>query len=1482
MKKTRLLCALLLLASNIISYAQDFSNKGKDFWLGYGYHVSMVSSSSGIPLTTGGTQEMILYFTSDKNAKVTVAIPALGYTQQYTVTQNQVTISNPLPKSGLQDSRISDAGYFNTGIHITSDEAIVAYAHIYNANISGASLLFPTNTLGKDYYSINYTQSSNATFANSFFFIVATEDNTTVEITPSAANKNGKTPGVPFTVTLNQGQIYNVMGTTSGIYGTDLTGSRIRSVGTNGIGGCKKIAVFSGAGKISIGGNGNGSSDNLFAQAFPAAAWGKHYLTAPTGSQPNNFYRICVTDPSTVVKLNGAVLPAASLINGFYYQFKNSNLTNNNIPAPNLIESDKPVLVAQYCTTQGQEGNPGSSPGGDPEMIYLSPVEQTINKITLYSADKYLILQSYINVIIKKRGVSSFTLDGVSMASSFQQHPQDTGYAYAIMPVARGPHSLYADTGFSAIAYGFGYAESYGYNAGTNIRDFTQTAVFKNPYKSIDSAVTCVNTPVQFSVPVNFQPSSIKWDFTAAPNMIPNATVGPVANPAYDSSIAVNGQTIYYYSTKQTYRFSNANTPALRDTIKVYTTSSAPDGCGSTDQVYAIPVKVYELPAADFAVSYSGCVTDSLKISDQSVSGNFPLTRWLWNFGDGSTADLSSRQITPKLYAAPNNYDIKLKVVNGFGCASMEKVLNVKLSSKPVAGFTFPAVTCVNSDIGYTDRSTVQMGAISQWNWNLDNGTGIIVSNTNAAQTTRYATYGIKNVSLQVTTSTGCKSDLFVPTPQVNIHALPEPGFVLPEICLNDASAPFTDTSKVADGSSAGFSYLWQFNAGTPPVTPAPNTLTSTVQNPSVHYNNYGNYKVSLTVTSNGCVSSVTKDFTVNGSNPAADFIVSSTGTLCSNKKVEITNKSTVDFGSLSRLEIFWDQNDPSKKTVDENPVFDKRYSFLYPDFQIPANKSCTITLIAYSGATSSTCKNSVSRTITLNASPKVSFTTIPGICYDAAPRQISQVGYNASVTNAMGSPAFSGTGITNTATGMFDPSVAGVGNFPIQYLAVSDKGCRDSATKNITVWPSPVAKWIVSNPLCEQNALTFTDSSVANYSNIVQWKWEDGKRNTTVRTNGNAFTQVYASAQTYNISLQVLTDSGCRSQVNLQAIKVNYLPKVAFSLPFICLPDGNGQFTDRSTIDDGSQALFSYLWNFDDANDRSASTLKNPVHKYSVLGPYNVKLKVTTKDGCVDSLTQSLTTVYPQPRADFTATPAEVCIGDTVRFQDMGDGKTSQAVTWKWDLANGNTDNVQNPLKRYTDSGSFNISYYFFNGQGCVSDTAVKQIVVDPYPKLVLGPQLHVLEGGIITIKPLFVYGTALQYQWIPSTYLNNDTASRPRSSPLGDIRYQLVLTGKGGCKVNDTIFIKVLLGVEVPNAFSPNGDGINDTWKIKYLESYPGATIEVFNRYGQLVYQSVGYDKEWDGTFKGNPLAVGTYYYVINPKNGRQIVTGSVSIIK
>jgi gliding motility-associated-like protein len=141
---------------------------------------------------------------------------------------------------------------------------------------------------------------------------------------------------------------------------------------------------------------------------------------------------------------------------------------------------------------------------------------------------------------------------------------------------------------------------------------------------------------------------------------------------------------------------------------------------------------------------------------------------------------------------------------------------------------------------------------------------------------------------------------------------------------------------------------------------------------------------------------------------------------------------------------------------------------------------------------------------------------------------------------------------------------------------------------------------------------------------------------------------------------------------------------------------------------------------------------------------------------------------------------------------------------------------------------------------------------------------------------------GNNVSYLWTPSRWLNNPAIAQPTVTPLDDITYTLTVTSAEGCVASDNVFVKVLKAPTIPNTFSPNGDGQHDTWVIKYLDTYPDCTVEIYNRYGQIVFQSTGYSKPWDGTFKGQQLPVGTYYYIINPKHGRQVMTGFVDIIR
>ncbi|MCW3111443.1 MAG: hypothetical protein JWQ09_5949, partial [Segetibacter sp.] len=755
--------------------AQDFSNKGTEFWVGYGYHQSMVVDNN---------QDMVLYFTSNVSATVKVEIPALGYTKTYPVVANKVTESDPVPKSVNQDARLLTEGKYNTGIHITSDNPIVAYTHIYNLTASGASLLFPVNTLGQDYYSLNFTQKSNTHASNSYAFIIATEDNTVVEIIPSAKTIN-HAAGQSFSVTLNKGEIYNLMGATTdhGLNnlseGVDLTGTIIRSV-SNGTSGCKKIAVFSGSGRMYINcGNSddvNVSSDNVIQQIFPRVAWGKKYLTVPTEMLQNNFYRIVVSDPSSIVTINGN--RANNLTNNFYYEFQANT--------PQSIVSDKPIMVAQYISSSGACNN--SSNGiGDPEMIYISPIEQTLDHVTLNSTGHYNITSHFINVIIKSSFKNTFTLDGSNVSSSFVTHPADPAYSYAILPVQKGVHNLNADSGFNAIAYGYGTKESYGYNAGTNVKNLNQHLALQNEYAVVDLPVTCKNTKFQFLITLPYKPSSISWDFANNSNINPNQNITE-NNPKPDSTFIRDGITQYVFRLPTYYSFNATGTYP----VKVIANNQTSDGCNGLQEM-TYNMQVLAPPVANFTFTHGGCVTDTAYFNDASNGNGRPIQKWRWDFGDQTKDTVMNPH---KAFRQAGTYNIKETSINDIGCAT-DTIKPFTIAPQPIANFIFSKPTCEGTPVTFTDQSTIASGKISKWYWDFGNG-NTVTNSTNTPVTRTFSTPGNYTVSLQVENESGCKSEPYkLP---ITIYSSPVINFDMPGACLPSGVAVFTNLATINDG----------------------------------------------------------------------------------------------------------------------------------------------------------------------------------------------------------------------------------------------------------------------------------------------------------------------------------------------------------------------------------------------------------------------------------------------------------------------------------------------------------------------------------------------------------------------------------------------------------------------------------------------------------------------------------------------------------
>jgi gliding motility-associated-like protein len=873
---------------------------------------------------------------------------------------------------------------------------------------------------------------------------------------------------------------------------------------------------------------------------------------------------------------------------------------------------------------------------------------------------------------------------------------------------------------------------------------------------------------------------------------------------------------------------------------------------------------IYAKPIADFTIPAEVCLRNATTITNNSTAANQTIASQYWSFGNGQT----STAVTPtQLYATAGTYNVQLVVTSNQGCVSDTNTKPHTVNPLPTPAFVVATPACETEQITFTNQSTANAGAINKWYWNLANGRVVDTTNGNPFKHS-YANFGVYNIQLAVSTNKGCLSDTL--SKNITINALPKPGFILPEVCLSDAFAIFNDTSTIADGTAASMTYNWNF--GDANATPA-NPNTSTLKNARHKYSAVGAYTITLTVTSaSGCASTITKQLVVNGDIPVSKFDILNSSALCSNIKVEIQNKSTVNFGSLTKTEVYWDwANNPAIKDVDDSPVPDKIYSHLYPNFQSPVSKIIRVRFLSYSGGV---CVDDTIRNITLNASPKAQFTTTPGICLEAAPLQILQA---SDAGNLPGIGTFSGPGVS--ASGVFDPAATGVGTFTLNYLYVTNAGCRDSTTQTKTVWPRPVAKYGVANPICETQNVVFSDTSVANFGKLAIWKWKFGDN--TVQNNNSAanFAHIYATAGTYTTELQVVTDSGCTSVPLQKTITVNPLPAVNFGLPIVCLPLGAAQFTDSTKIANGTQAQFTYAWSF---GDGATATTQNPLHNYGGTGPYSVRLAVTSNSGCTSAATKILSDINPQPKANFSMAPPSVCIGDIIAFTDQTNPLNQTITNWYWNFDDNRTGTLQNMSHLYTTAGTYNVKLYVKTNKGCFSDTATKPAIIYSFPTVNAGPDLVVLLGGQAKINATATNATGLSYKWTPSKWLDADTLLTPTTTPQDDVTYKLTVTGNGGCVGSDEVFVKLLLAPVVPNAFSPNNDGINDVWAIQYLDSYPGATVKIFDRYGRLVFNTLGYPKPFDGKLNGTNLPIGVYYYIVDPKNGRKPITGSVTILR
>jgi gliding motility-associated-like protein len=272
-----------------------------------------------------------------------------------------------------------------------------------------------------------------------------------------------------------------------------------------------------------------------------------------------------------------------------------------------------------------------------------------------------------------------------------------------------------------------------------------------------------------------------------------------------------------------------------------------------------------------------------------------------------------------------------------------------------------------------------------------------------------------------------------------------------------------------------------------------------------------------------------------------------------------------------------------------------------------------------------------------------------------------------------------------------------------------------------------------------------------------------------------------------------------------------------------------------------------------------------------NVTPAYSGKYYVTTTNGSCNRTDSTVAIVNGNPFVTVDKGVVALCEGDSVELTASG------ANTYSWSPANGLTSVTGKTVHAFpSDSAVYTVT----GMNGNCRDTAFVTINVYSKPVANAGADKSIMEGSAVSLSGM-VTGDSISYNWTPVYNITGLQSLTPIVSPASDTSYLLHVISEAGCGSDvDAVRVNVYKKLTIPNAFSPNKDGINDRWTIKGIDSYKGANVVVFNRFGQPVFRSQRFTS-WDGKHNGRELPVGVYYYVIELHGDFPVVSGWVAIL-
>ncbi len=793
------------------------------------------------------------------------------------------------------------------------------------------------------------------------------------------------------------------------------------------------------------------------------------------------------------------------------------------------------------------------------------------------------------------------------------------------------------------------------------------------------------------------------------------------------------------------------------------------------------------------------------------------------NITGGNTYLWSTGGTTNSISVSPTQTTTYSVVTFNGGCASDPKFVTVNVVEGPQAQIAGDLTLCPG------DMTTLTGAGATTYQWGVPGGpgtfTGPTVSIPNVNQTTPVFVIGFD--------ANGCAGDTTFATIQLNEK--PVANFFAPPVC-EGAPVAFQNQSTLANGSLV--QYVWDFGDGG----------NSIQANPTYNFGAPINYNVELVVTSDkGCKDTVAQSVQIRPV-PDADFNFTNP---CEGAASTFTDASTIFIGGTIadhswtfRDEVGGSATGPSTSYIFPN------YGFYNVKLEIVSNFGCVDSLV---------------KTVFVNPNPIADFDIISA-CKDS----VVLASTSSTVPGVFdlivahdwnfGNP-FSPFNTDTRQRPSHVYSEAGV--YLVTLEVTTDKGCTDAIQKPVQVYPDPQADFVV-DLRCENERTAFTPTTTTDPLTPIEYTYWDFGNGVTSNSPTGFYTYISNNGSgIYDVTLAVRTSAGCVDTVT-KAVNILPVPRANFTTRAICLLD-TMEFTNITTLATGDQTGF--VWDFGDAFGTSIE--EEPRYVFANAGVYPVTFTVTSDSGCVSSRTKEVT-VHELPRI-FTTTDDTACFGTAAVVRVT----SSANNTINWYYSDQDPSSFHRGFSYVTPPAVFPITYYAEpqSPEGCISPRIPVTAFVYPDEQLSISSNADVLEMPLAVAN----FSTNSTIGIVDWRWDFGDGTTSTVADPSHEYQFPGIFEVKvrtvdvNGCEMTASriIEIKKHVFLSMPSAFTPNGDGENDEYYIGY-QQVTTFNIQIFNRWGQLVFESDSPDFRWNGTAPdGSLLQEGVYVYKVKARD-------------